>query len=348
VALFQVPAPTPTLWDKLAAYVRGGGGLVLVPGGDEMGADAVAASNKQGSARGLLPATWQSLKDVDPEKPLFWAPFRNDHRVTAAFAKWARSGDFDFARENGRPFVRRYWEVAPVSNATVVARYANGQPALAEKELPRGKVIQFTTPLDNRGTSSDRGSPAWHNYWPPYSSFGMVLIDQVCLYLAGEADAPELNFICGQDVRLGLPLGAELPVRLRRTGLPQAEANLKAPTEQDGGRLRVPQAREPGNYAIVDSKDRIVAGFSLNVRPEENDLERVPVEEVEGVLGAGSVLQVGRSLSLREALQATRPPPVELLPLLMLVLLLVLTVEGLLANKFYKRSPTAAGEPASS
>jgi hypothetical protein len=42
-----------------------------------------------------------------------------------------------------------------------------------------------------------------------------------------------------------------------------------------------------------------------------------------------------------------RPPPVELLPWLMMAVLVVLTVESVLANRFYRRAaPAAATEPA--
>jgi hypothetical protein len=52
-------------------------------------------------------------------------------------------------------------------------------------------------------------------------------------------------------------------------------------------------------------------------------------------------LQVGRSISLKDALFGLRPPPVELLPWLMIAVLIVLTVESLLANRFYRRAAPA-------
>jgi hypothetical protein len=83
---------------------------------------------------------------------------------------------------------------------------------------------------------------------------------------------------------------------------------------------------------------RLIAGCSLNVRPQESELERVPAEEIESVLGKETLLQVGRSLSLKDALTGMQPPPLELLPWLMMAVLIVLTVESLLANRFYRRA----------
>jgi hypothetical protein len=130
------------------------------------------------------------------------------------------------------------------------------------------------------------------------------------------------------------------PYTLQGPGLVLAEANLKAP-EADG-RLVVPQAVNPGNFVVLDGKSRVAAAFSLNVRAEESHLDRVPKEELEAVLGENALLQVGRAVSLKEALQGQRPPPVELLPYLMMAVLLFLTFEGLFANRFYRRAEPAA------
>ncbi len=70
-------------------------------------------------------------------------------------------------------------------------------------------------------------------------------------------------------------------------------------------------------------------------------MERVPVEEIETVLGKDAVLPLGRTVSLRDALTGRKAPPVELLPYLMMAVLLTLTVEGFLANRFYRRSSAA-------
>jgi len=86
-------------------------------------------------------------------------------------------------------------------------------------------------------------------------------------------------------------------------------------------------------------KDNLVAAFSLNVSPEENRLTRVPPEPIEALLGPGSLIQADQKTDLSETLQNHWSQPVELLPTLMILLLLVLAVENLLANKFYRQEP---------
>jgi hypothetical protein len=343
ICLFQV-SPPGELWQKLQGYVQGGGGLALVPGGDEM-LPEVERYNEAASARGLLPARLKGLVSVPADRRVTWSAFSSRHSLTAPFRAWSQTVNPDFDRPELRPSVNRYWRVEPLDkeSRTVAACDDKGNsPTLVERPLGKGLVLQFTTPLDDRRLD---GARRWHNYWED-SSFGLVLVDQVCRYLAGDSTLPPLSTFCSQAVQVPLPSPPpEPPLTLQGPGLTQAETNLKAP---DGGLLAVPQATAAGNYTVRDAKDRVVAGFSLNVRPEESLLERVPAEEIEAALGKDSVLQPGRGVSLREAMQGLKAPPVELLPWLMMTVLLVLTVEGLLANKFYRKeavSPPAERVP---
>jgi hypothetical protein len=335
ICLFQV-SPPDELWQRLQAYVQAGGGLALVPGGDEM-LPEVETYNKAASARGLLPGLLKGLVSVPADQRVTWSAFSSRHPLTAPFRAWSQTANPDFARPELRPSVIRYWRVEPVDKESrTVAAYDDkgNSPTLVERPLGKGLVLQFTTPLDKRRLDGVR---YWHNYWED-SSFGLVLVDQAVRYLAGDSTLPGLSAYCGQAVQVPLP--SPPPLTLQGPGLTQAETNLKAP--EAGGLLLVAQATAPGNYTVRDAKDRVVAGFSLNVRPEESLLERVPAEEIEAALGKDSVLQVGRSASLREAMAGLKAPPVELLPWLMMTVLLVLTVEGLLANKFYRKEPASA------
>lgn len=341
VCVFQV-VPSTGLWRKLAGYVRGGGGLVLVPGGEEM-RPLVEQYNDEGTKTALLPARFQKIDINSPNSPLIrWSNFRVQHAIPAFFDKVIRTAEPDFAKPQAWPGVNAFWSVTPAEKDSVVlATYADREhhPALLERAVERGHVLLFTTPLDARELDRNR---SWHNYWSD-SSFGLVLEDQVLRYLAGESTKPELNYFCGQAPRVPLPATGETPVPLPYTldgpGLAVAETNVKI---GDGDtQLSLPQAMTAGNYAVRDANQRIVAGCSLNVRPQESELERVPAEEIESVLGQETLLQVGRTISLKDALTDLRPPPLELLPWLMMAVLLVLTVESLLANRFYRRAAPA-------
>jgi hypothetical protein len=348
VCVFQT-VPSVSLWQKLDRYVRGGGGLVLVPGGEEM-RPRVPQFNDEGTKAGLLPGKLQKIERNPSDRPLIrWSNFQVKHAIPAFFDKAMHTAEPDFTKPQSWPGVNAFWSVVPAEKDTVVlATYADREhhPALLERTVERGHVLLFTTPLDARDL--DRHRP-WHNYWSD-SSFGLVLEDQVLRYLTGDSTMPELNYFCGQVPRVPLPSSlAAPPYTLDGPGLAVAETNVKA--KEADTQLSLPQAVAPGNYAVRDANKRIVAGCSLNVRPQESELERVPAEEIESALGEDTLLQVGRTISLKDALTGMHPPPLELLPWLMMAVLIVLTVESLLANRFYRRAtPTAetgatTGEP---
>jgi hypothetical protein len=341
VCVFE-SAPRAELWTKLAEYVRGGGGLIVVPGdkAEELPAEAV----------NLMPGKLQRLVQAPKDEPVLWSPWKPGHLIGKFFITSLQTMNPDYGDPNLAPRARAYWEVEPADkDALVVATYADDKhhPALLERAVGRGRSILFTTPMDARTLSN---GAYWHNYWSD-SSFGLVLVDQVCRYLAGDLSLPELNYLCGQVPQVTLPVPLAPPYTLQGPNLTPAETTVKA--NEGDGRVELPQAVAPGNYAVFDNKlQHRVAGCSLNVRAEESLLDRVPAEEIEEVLGKGSVVQAGRSVSLKEALQGLRGPPVELLPWLMIALLLVLTAEGVLANRFYRRSvpqggPEAEAVPAS-
>jgi hypothetical protein len=199
----------------------------------------------------------------------------------------------------------------------------------------------FTTALDPE-------SKEWNQYYG-LSSFGFVLSQMAIEYLAGDAAEPALNFVTGQTVPVPLPAKPFLPTyTLAGPGVIGSDATLTR--QPDQRELRVVNATTPGNFAVLAVPDprsgaRRVAAFSMSPRPDEHQLGRVPVEQIDALLGEGSVLPVGRTASLRDQLQERWAQPLDLAPWLLVALLLFLAVECLLANRFYRREPAA--EPTS-
>jgi Aerotolerance regulator N-terminal len=340
VCLFETGNPSE-LWPRLGEYVNNGGSLLIIPGGRELQKEREDFNT--GGAK-VLPATLKELIEVpdnDPGKP--WAGYPTSHPITAALDKWSKTVDPDFKRPDLLPKANGYWAVEPMDEKTTkLAIYADAddknkepRPALLERAVGAGKVMQFTVPLDG---GLMEGNRRWHNYWTD-SSFGFVLVDLVCRYLAGEGTAQELNFLCRERFTLPLPAGAP-PFRLFGPGLSESESTL-APTA-DQASLEIPPTLEAGNFFIRGGKDeRNAAAFSMNIREEEFRLERVPVEEIEAVLGQDVVLPIERTSNLAEIL-ATRWSQVhELLPYLMILLLLLMPIESVLANLFSRRQKGA-------
>ena len=58
---------------------------------------------------------------------------------------------------------------------------------------------------------------------------------------------------------------------------------------------------------------------------------------MEALFGNGTIVTAERGANLRELLKGQWSEPLELFPYLMVLLLFVLALENLLANKFYRR-----------
>jgi hypothetical protein len=339
ITLFQLRRLPDELAKKLRGYVNAGGGLIVVPAGEGLTPGLLEAFNKNAGADGLLPARLERLVSAPDDRPAVWSDWQAGHPLTEPLARLARTAPgFDFDGDL-RPAAHRYWKLAPAPGSVTVATFAGGDPALMERPVGKGHVVLLSTPMDTRTLGPDT-SEMWHNYW--YGSFGVVLIDRIGLFLAGERSVPELDFPCGDVPAVPVPGGDTSDLRV--TGPKNFDARLPANTL-----LRVPTAREPGNYLVRDDRGRVRAGFSVNARVEESDLTKVDKKDIEAILGPRSVLVLDQGEDLSKALQALRPPPRELLPYLMLLLLLLLAGEAVLANTFYRRSDAApsAGEPRS-
>jgi hypothetical protein len=174
----------------------------------------------------------------------------------------------------------------------------------------------------------------------------MVVAHLTTSYLAGNAEPVKVNFLAGQEnAVLTLPRTAHAgQFVLKREGMQVGDPITVENTQHTLPLLR---ATTPGNYLVEvvgeEGKGSVVGGVSLNVPGEESSLRRVPVEDVEGLLGKGSVVSVETRTDLREALRGQWQQPLELFPYLLIALLFVLAVENLLANKFYRREPEANG-----
>jgi hypothetical protein len=331
VYLFDVAEPSGDLWTLLASQVAQGGGVGIVPGGKEL----VLNAYRSKEAKAVMPGELLGTRDTSRAKGQWdWESIDYQHPMMAPFQAWKGDRGTDFV---SRPSsAMRYWEVKP-QDAKVLVRYASGAPALlartVSKEARPGKVVLFTTVLDER-------RPEWNDYLSTLTSFPVVLAFVSTSYLAGDAEPVQLNFLSGQSA----PLVA-VPLTQRSTdyALWRNTKHIRPVTAEPGQNvLRFPQAHDPGNYAVAGEGGKPVAAFSVNLPQEEIVLDRLPAAEVEALFGRGAVLPVDGRADLRAAMSGQWSQPVELFPFLMVLILFVLAVENLLANKFYRREPQAA------
>jgi hypothetical protein len=194
--------------------------------------------------------------------------------------------------------------------------------------------------MDGRRDAAGNPANTFNAAW-----FYLVLVNESVRYLAGEAEDASLNHVAGPGVTVQLPLDRRFPTyTLLGPGLTGADTQVQR--AETAGELRLTQPRQPGNYVLAGGGRQWEARFSLNVVPDESLLvPRVSVAAIEDVFGPDSVAEVGQSRRLKDALEGQFRQPVELFPWLMILLLLVLAVENLMANKFYKQPQAEPARP---
>jgi hypothetical protein len=340
VCLINVSQPSSGLWERLEQYVAVGGGLAVIPGGLELENEASLGAYNDAAAQRLQPARLVKVVAATDEGGAVWKEATFQHPAMAPFREWRQQVNTDFVKFPPRAF--RYWEVAPYPDEHFLLgehEDKEPRPALLERKFDRGKVrgrvLLFTVPMDGH-TLSEKDLREWTTY--NQNSFGLVLIGQTIGYLAGNLEDENFNFRCGLPVPIILPAEPRLPTyNLYGPGL--AGSDTVVTREDRASTLTIRQAVTPGNFTLSAADGRWKTGFSLMIAPVESELAKVPEQAITDLFGPDAVVPLTRELNLRTALQERWPQPVELLPWLMILVLLVLAVENLLANKFYRRAP---------
>lgn len=255
VILNDAAPPTGDVGRAIAAFVERGGGLLVALGersGRWSGPVAELVPLSLGDVRDRRDATAASLGYVDRTHPVF-APFRT-----------ARGGDFAAAR------ILRYRELRPTEGATVLARHGDGSAALAEVTAGRGRVLVWTSALDNR----------WSDL--PVQPVFLPLVHELARHAAGGAGV-------GAAVRVGERVDAPAQLaafdgavagRGDAAGAATGEWLAIAPSGDrvrlGGDTVQAFAPREAGFWQLRaldgDTRPRPLA---VNVDPAEGDLARL-------------------------------------------------------------------------
>lgn len=312
------PSPlTPPDWVKLASYVRGGGGLALFLGhnADQTSFNVPVAYPIVG---GKLVRQWRSQGD------LFVTLRDLNHPVTAAFRDYATTAPWPQLP------VYRHWVLDDFSpNARLVIPFSNNKPALVETTLERGRTLIMTTPvsdparLDNRQTWNEL--PTGENAWP------YVMLAREMMHHLVDSGGTKLNYVVGETAML--PNSSERYPERYQLFTPLGQPQDVTAAE---GKIVVKFTEYPGAYRLKGNLAGPVGrGFSVNLPRAASDLERLSRDELNGMLGPDRyhfarskdeiVLGVGEARMGRE-----------FYPFLILVVGLVLALEHVLANRFYR------------
>jgi hypothetical protein len=308
---------TEAAWERLDAFVSGGGGLLAFLGPET--ADAYATR----PARAVLPVQVGPVTDA-PEGERFALRIVNAGHplVEALVGSGASLAQVRFAR------CRR---LTPTPDAVELLSFGADLPALVLSVMG-GRTAVFA------GTADDR----WGEFarTEPFTPF----CHETMLFLADRRPA---------GIR-SAPVGAQVPITYEPSRWPTI-VHVTAPGAREPERLlpgTTPgrhsywKTDRPGYYRVdLERRDRKWrTGFAVNTASVESRMEKVPFERLKEAIRAGSVRMVDEA-SLGEGPVGAEASARELTPYAALLALALLMAECFLANRFY-RSEAPPSPPA--
>ena len=258
--------------ERVKAYVAAGGGLIVTVG-DNIGADVY--KQRLGGETGLMPCDFvQAVGDaLDREQFRVLATVKYEHPIFAPF-KEPNHGDFGKAR------FYRIFQAVPTKDATVIAAYDDGSPAIFEKPYGNlGRVLCFTSTID-------RG---WNDL--PIRAVYLPFLHESIKYLALKDVDAALNYRVGESVELKVSEDENGDTARRgdiavfnpnnvETRLQRNENPTAAPTQ---GSVFYDDTAVPGIYSVHTS-GAAPDYFIVNVDTTESDLAARDPEELTSML----------------------------------------------------------------
>lgn len=301
IVLLDVQEINPSQVEAVSSFVQKGGSLLMAP------AERVAARTFNRLFAKVAPARLdQKHTDMGDDFRVI-AVINYRHPIIRSL-QIGQSSDLGAARFRG------YWSTTPVEGSEVILRFDNGEAALLEGQVGRGRVLLFTSSLDT----------AWNNF--PLQGLYLPLMHEMLRYLALQ-DEKKPSYTIGEPVRLKVPPGNAVRV----TAPDGVETILTSATGDD---LYFRNTRTPGFYGVRggDRQDFL----AVNVSSLESDLSSVDPAEIGEVLTnreapAQSFPKIGPS-----AIDAQVEKSQRLWWWILLVVGLMGLAETLLANRTYR------------
>ena len=261
----------------LRNYVAGGGAVLIFLGervdaptyNDTLFVDKSFKADKAQAAAKFLPARLLETRGVprasaDGENPVSFQGGPYTHPALKLFNHVSLGGVQIHKRF-------RCAVDADDRDVTVALRYADGDPAIIERRLGRGRVLMLTTTADM----------AWNNLAarPVY----VPLLHELVAYLVRSSQA-RLNVSVGDTITRFLS-AEELHRGLTITGPPPDTIPWPVRPDGSGMMFTYGPVERAGTYRLdVGNEAERRVFFTVNLRPEESRLERIGEQELRGLL----------------------------------------------------------------
>ncbi|MCC7084465.1 MAG: BatA domain-containing protein [Pirellulales bacterium] len=331
VCLVDPPPLSDSVWQSLTEFVERGGGLMMFLGPSAAPPGQRPEDFSAPAAHQLLPG---KLARRWNHQDSFLAPQDYQHPLLSKFRAIAGSIPWDAYT------IETHWQFTDLDQGVnTIIPYSNGQAALLEKPLGKGRILVFTTDVNDNAEDKDLwnllvvGSQPW-----PF----FMLRNEAMLYLVGSGEE-RLNYLVGDTVTMRIPE----PQRQLFFSLetPDGE-NLPQSVDQKTGTLTITTSNAPGNYVLRAgaSDGGVLYGFSVNIPAASTELARITNDELAELLGKGRFRLSRGKEDIERDVNLGRTG-IELYPLLIVLVAIVLGGEHLLANKFYKRDDPGLNPP---
>jgi len=270
VFLSNVAQLTPLSAQNLQRYVNNGGALIIFPG------PATDISYYNSSLGALLPAQLGAAVDAPAaQKFLGWKSSGYDHPITALWSDPA-SGSL------GGVKVSKYFPLQPktgdaADSTRIVVKYANGEPAVMEQLLGKGKVILF----------SSTATTAWSTL-PIHPSFVPLLL-RIVAYATG-GPSGKLDLAPGQPFSFEIDsdyAGKELSVI--RPGDKKRRIVGQAESGEHSALVHYTDTETAGAYQLFVGDDpKPKAVFAVESDPTESNLKQEAKDQVDPLIAAAN------------------------------------------------------------
>jgi len=256
VFLSNVGRLTPSDSQRLARYVRGGGGLAVFLG------DRVDADSYNAAADGDEPLLPARLGAVLTEARFGLDPLEYRHPIVAPFRGRERAGLLSTP-------IHRYVHLLPLppgegrgEGALIALTTPTGDPLIITAPQGRGRVVLVATAGSIASVDVATGQP-WTT-WPAWPSFLPIVREMLNYAVGGRQDA--------WQVTVGQPLAIPEP--------PEATGDTLQITRPDGRTATVHARRYAdtdlaGIYTVQSSDGDGAMRFAVNVDARESDLAQV-------------------------------------------------------------------------
>ncbi len=270
--LADVARFSPTEADRIKTYVAAGGGLIVTVG-DNFDADVY--EQHLGGAEGLMPCNFvQAVGDAfDRQQFRVLATVRYEHPIFAPF-KEPNHGDFGKAR------FYKVFQAVPTADATVIAAYDDGSPALFEKSYgdasmrTPGRVLCFTSTIDRE----------WNDL--PIRAVYLPFLHEAIKYLALKDVETSPDYRVGDGIELDVETETDGGGRERVVAVfnPKGvETRLQSDKNNTTTSVFYTDTAIPGIYSIHAS-GAASRYFVINTEVTESDLAARDVEELTSML----------------------------------------------------------------